>query len=107
MRTYNEMWDPIAAVDTAALFRDYLEANCSEPELLQWVMRHAERSNFSLTESARAMMSEAFSYLSQRELIDQVVLNEHDRLSVPGYKRWCMQELEAQRERAIREGAAY
>ena len=106
MRTYDKTWNPLASVDSVHLFRDFLEANCAEPELVQWVMRHLDRSPFGLTDSTRAIVAEAISYLSQRELIDQVVLNEHDRLSIPGYKRWCIQELEVQREREVRNGSA-
>ena len=98
--------DPIAAIDTTELFEEYLETCCGEAEMAQWVMRHLDEANVGLTESVQAMLAEALSYLGKRELIEQVVLNEHDRRAYPDYRRWCLEALEGERARAIREGVA-
>jgi hypothetical protein len=100
-------WDPIVAVDTPELFREYLQSECSDEELVQWVMRKQQRSNFALTESATAIISEALGYLTRAELIELVALNEDDRCACPAYRRWCISAMEAREERRVREGVGY
>ena len=97
----------MATVDTAELFREYLESQCSEDELVQWVMRHLDHANFGMTDVTRAMFAEAISYQCTRELVEQVVLNEQDRRAHAGYRRWCRAALEADEEQRVREGAVY
>lgn len=101
------IWDPIAGADTPELFREYLERCCGKEELARWVMRHMELSSVGMTECVHAIMEEAVSYLSQGELVEQVMLNEHERRRCPGYRRWCARAIEAEREREAREGVAY
>lgn len=107
MRPSERIWDPLAVVDAAELFREYLDRNCADEELVQWVMRQMEDDNVGLTDSVRAILEEAVGYLSRGELIEQIMLNEQDRRRYPGYRRWCIRALEARREREVREGAVY
>ena len=104
MTRYSRTWDPLAAVDSRDLFRDYLEAACSDEELVQWVMRHLHADGV-LTEAVSLIITEAVGYLCRRELIEQVVRREQERLKYPGYRRWCIRALEADRERRLLEGS--
>jgi hypothetical protein len=105
MTRHERTYDPIATVDSPDFFREYLRSSCSEEELAQWVMRHVEQSGLGMTDSVRAIVSEAVGYLPRGEMIEQVVLNERERQKSPGYRRWCIAELEAREERIVREGA--
>ena len=107
MRYGTRTWDPIATVDSPAQFRLYLQRECTDRELVSWVMKQLEGRDALLTETVRGVLGEAVGYLGRAELIEQIVLNEPERRSCPGYRRWCLEVLEARKEQRMKEGAVY
>lgn len=96
--------DAIAAADSTELFEEYLGTFFTEGQLVGLVMQHLEGSGVTLSDAVREVLADALGCLTQRELVEQVVLNEADRRAWAGYHKRCCEEAEARRAREAQGG---
>lgn len=84
--------DPVIRLDSDETFALFLAERHDRSELLTVVVGQVSRE-VHLTEPVRAVLWEALDYLTESELVSQLVANVVDRPSWPGYRQWCREHL--------------